>query len=106
MSVSSRSSVQDDNDVTDDVESTLLYNILVYREWPPTPESKTSETPQNSESAASSTEGWKDRISSWVKLSGGKIYDIKGHCWVCFFHVSLTSLLGVVAYTVSNVCDM
>ncbi len=71
MSVSSRSSVQDDNDVTDDVESTLLYNILVYREWPPTPESKTSETPQNSESAASSTEGWKDRISSWVKLSGG-----------------------------------
>jgi hypothetical protein len=68
MSVSSRSSVEDEAEVLDDSDSPLLYDILVYREWSPQPDTKTSEVNQNGDSA--SNEGWKDRVSSWMRWSG------------------------------------
>ena len=41
----------DESDVVDDSDSTLLYDILVYREWPPNPDSafdtKASDTLQS-----------------------------------------------------------
>jgi len=64
----------DESDVVDDSDSTLLYDILVYREWPPNPDSafdtKASDTLQSLDLGQTSTESWRDRISSWVKWSG------------------------------------
>ena len=89
MSDSSRSSNQDENKVQeDDSDSTLLYDILVYREWPPQPDSKlllsSSEVPQNGgEPALPSNDGWKDRVFSWVKWTG----------MACFRHSNLQHCL-------------
>ena len=69
MSDSSRSSVQGDADDVD-VDATLLYDILVYREWPPISESKNPDAAAAGPDAQpDSAEGWKDRVSSWVKWS-------------------------------------
>ncbi len=76
MSESSRSSNRDETEVhEDDSDLTLLYDILVYREWPPQADSKlllSTEVTQNGggEPALPSSEGWKDRVFSWVKWTG------------------------------------
>ena len=71
MSVSSRSSDRDETElISDDTDSPLLYDILVYREWPPQPDPKTSESSLNGDSAVPATEGWRSKLSSWVKWSG------------------------------------
>ena len=71
MSVSSRSSDRDETElISDDSDSPLLYDILVYREWPPQPDPKTSESSSNGDSAVPASEGWRSKLSSWVKWSG------------------------------------
>ena len=65
MSVGSRSSAEDELEASDE---TLLYDILVYREWPPQPDTKSSEVNQAGDE--NSNEGWKERVYSWVKWPG------------------------------------
>jgi hypothetical protein len=78
MSESSSSSVRDRDDV-DDADATLLYDVLVYHEWPST--SASAPEPQanaeNGDPIPAAAGGWKDKLSSWVKWSSKFFFHIK-----------------------------
>jgi len=63
-----------DEDVLEDSEDALLYDVLVHKEWPFQPEIE-SQQPAADQTSSNCDNGWKDWFTSWF-FWPGKLFTI------------------------------